>query len=241
MKCNTISSKQQILFMNYAWYLKTSININEKQVIVMINSDTTETFIFSCLVEKFELMIWKKQNNYKLSVINESQFKTRINKETTPLLIVIQQHHKTFIFDVVFMTDHDIILDMSWLKTHNSNINWKSQEIWFEQCDCIIMIHSAHQQHMMTDEKQHHVTVKICEIFTLNKNNYKHRFDSADSCKNQWCQLAKVSEESHTSSVISKILKKYSALQIKISQIYKKWKYLFQKEGNADALSIHQF
>ena len=92
----------------------------------------------------------------------------------------------------------------------------------------------------MADEKQHCVTVKICEIFTLNKNNYKHRSDSADSCKSQWHQSARVSEESHTSSAISEILKKYSALQIRIPQIYKKWEYLFQEEENADALSIHQ-
>ena len=75
---------------------------------------------------------------------------------------------------------------------------------------------------MMTDEKQHCVTAEICKIFTLNKNDYKHRFDSADSCKNQQHQLARVSEGNHTSSAISEILKKYSALQIRIPQIYKK-------------------
>ena len=206
----------------------------------MIDSDTTETFIFSYLIEKFELMTWKKQNDYELSVINKSQLETRINKETTPLSVAIQQHHETLTFDVVFMINHDIILDMSWLKTHNLNINWESWEIQFKQCDCIITIHSAHQQHMMTDEKQHCVTAEICEIFTLNKNDYKCRSDSADSCKSQQCQLVRVSEGNHTSSVISEILKKYSALQIRISQIYKKWEYLFQEERNADALFIHQ-
>ena len=78
----------------------------------MIDSDTTETFIFSCLVEKFELMTQKKQNNYKLFMINRSQLETRIDKETTFLSVVIQQHHKTLTFDVVFIISHDIILDM---------------------------------------------------------------------------------------------------------------------------------
>ena len=144
MKCNTISSKQQILFMNYAQCLKTSININGKWIIMMINSDATETFIFSHLVKKFELTTWKKQNNYELSVINRSQLETRIDKETTFLSVVIQQHHETLTFDVVFMISHDIILNMSWLKTHNSNINWESWEIQFKQCDCITTIHPAH-------------------------------------------------------------------------------------------------
>ena len=79
----------------------------------MIDSDATETFIFSCLVEKFELMTQKKQNNYELSVIDRSQLETRVDKETTFLLIAIQQHHETLTFDVVLMISHDIILDMS--------------------------------------------------------------------------------------------------------------------------------
>ena len=78
----------------------------------MIDSDTTETFIFSCLIEKFELMTQKKQNNYELFMINRSQLETRIDKETTFLSVVIQQHHKTLTFDVVSIISHDIILDM---------------------------------------------------------------------------------------------------------------------------------
>ena len=144
MKCNTISPKQQILLTNYAWCLKTLIDINGKQIIVMINSGTTRTFISSHLVEKFGLMTWKKQDDYELSVVDRSQLETRVDKETTPLLIVIQQHHETLTFNVVPMASHDIILDMSWLKTHNLNINWESWEIQFKQCDCIIMIHLAH-------------------------------------------------------------------------------------------------
>ena len=92
----------------------------------------------------------------------------------------------------------------------------------------------------MIDEKQHHTVAKICEIFTLNKNVFKKKFNSADSCESQQHQLVKVSEESHASSVISEILKKYSDLQIRISQIYRKWEYLFQKEEMARALFIHQ-
>ena len=74
----------------------------------------------------------------------------------------------------------------------------------------------------MINEKQHHAVIEICKIFILNKNVFKKKFNSTDSCKNQQHQLVKVSEESHTSSVISEILKKYSDLQIRISQTYKK-------------------
>ena len=92
----------------------------------------------------------------------------------------------------------------------------------------------------MIDEKQHHAAAEICEISTSNKNVFKKEFNSTDNCEGQQCQLARVSEGSHTPSVIPEILKKYLNLQIRIPQAYKKWKYLFQKEKMAKALLIHQ-
>ena len=92
----------------------------------------------------------------------------------------------------------------------------------------------------MVNEKQHCTAAEICEISTSNKNVSRKKSNSADSCKGQQCQLARVSEESHTSSVIPEILKKYLNLQTRISQAYKKWEYLFQKEEMARALPIHQ-
>ena len=97
----------------------------------------------------------------------------------------------------------------------------------FKRCDCVITIKSTHWQWLMMNEKQHHAAAEICKISTLKKNVSNKKFNSADSCEDQWCQLARVSEESHTFSVISEILKKYLNLQIRISQAYKKWKYLF--------------
>ena len=92
----------------------------------------------------------------------------------------------------------------------------------------------------MIDEKQHCTAAEICEISTLNKNVFKKKSDSADSHKSQQHQLVRVSEESHAFSVISEILKKYLDLQTRIPQVYRKWKYLFQKEKMARVLPIHQ-
>ena len=74
----------------------------------------------------------------------------------------------------------------------------------------------------MINEKQHYAAAKICKISTSNKNVFKKKFNSADSCESQQHQLARVSEGSHAFSVIFEILKKYLDLQIRISQAYKK-------------------
>jgi len=36
----------------------------------------------------------------------------RVNKETKPLSIAIQQHHEELTFDIVGMITHDIVLEM---------------------------------------------------------------------------------------------------------------------------------
>ena len=67
MWCNTIISwKQQILTMNYAWILKTSISINGIQTVAIVDSSASEIFISVKLVEKSELTTWKKTESYEL-------------------------------------------------------------------------------------------------------------------------------------------------------------------------------
>ena len=240
MECNTTSPRQQLLTMNYARCFKTPVLINGRRTVAMIDSGATGTFISSRLVEKFGITTRKKQDDYELSVVDGSQLETRVDKETEPLPVAIQQHHEELTFDVVPMASHDIILGMPWLKTHNPNIDWESREVLFERCGCVTTTHPGHRQRSMTDEKQHRTTAEICEISTSNKDDYNGRSDSADSREGQRRRLARVSEGSHAPSVIPGILKKYPTLQTGIPQVYKKWEYLFQEEETAAALPIHQ-
>ena len=82
----------------------------------------------------------------------------------------------------------------------------------FKRCDYIIITEFTHQQQLMINEKQHHAVAKIYKISILNKDVFKKKFNLANSCKNQQCQLIRVSEESHAPFIISEILKKYSDL-----------------------------
>ena len=43
--------------------------------------------------------------------------------------MIIQNYQKALIFDIIKIIIHNIILEMSSLKLHNSDINWKKNNI----------------------------------------------------------------------------------------------------------------
>ena len=66
--------------------------------------------------------MWKKLNYYDLIIVNENSLHNKnewMNEKTMSLLIVIQQHYEKLIFDIINMINHDVVLIMPWLKTHN--------------------------------------------------------------------------------------------------------------------------
>ncbi len=82
----------------------------------MVDSDATGNFMTRALVKKEDYFIQKKSDVYNLVVVDENPLldeNERVNKETKPLSIAIQQHHEELTFDIVGMTTHDIVLRMS--------------------------------------------------------------------------------------------------------------------------------
>jgi len=67
------------------------------------------------LVEREGYSTQKKPDAYNLMIVDENPLPNeneRVNRETKPLSIAIQRHHKELIFDIVEMTTHDIVLEM---------------------------------------------------------------------------------------------------------------------------------
>ena len=81
----------------------------------------------------------KKKDRYKLITVDRSSL-PKVDSETIPLPLAIQQHHEEVVLDVTAMASHDIVLGMPWLKKHNPVIDWRRRVLTFEQCDCVISI-----------------------------------------------------------------------------------------------------
>jgi len=81
----------------------------------MVDSDATDNFMVRALVKREEYFTRKKPDAYNLMIVDGNSLldeNERVNKETKPLLIAIQQHHEELIFDIVEIITHDIVLEM---------------------------------------------------------------------------------------------------------------------------------
>ena len=197
-----------------------------------------------------QLMNWKKfiirklKKSQIIQIIDERKLKIRIIEETVPLFIAIQKHHEQLIFDIVEMIIHNIVLKMSWLKLHNSDVNWKKKIFIFKKCDCVIDIKFMHQQRSMINKK------KSFEKFLISiKNDSKMKFISTIIILSQKKQQVKKNKKNYAFSKslekknkrqdqVKKKLKK--SLSENIFEKYRKWKHLFQKKLTANALFKHQ-
>ena len=111
-----LAQQQQLNLIAYARCFITSIKINDCRLIAMIDSSAIDNFMTKALVEREEYFTRKKSNAYNLVVVDGNSLldeNEKVNKETKSLLIAIQQHHEKLIFNIVEISTHDIVLEMS--------------------------------------------------------------------------------------------------------------------------------
>jgi hypothetical protein len=110
-----LAQQQQLNLTAHARCFITSIKINDRRFIAMVDSDATDNFMVKALVKREDYSTQKKPNVYNLMIVDENSLpdeNERVNRETKPLSIAIQQHHEELIFDIVGIATHDIVLKM---------------------------------------------------------------------------------------------------------------------------------
>ena len=137
------------------------------------------------------------------------------------------------------MINHDIVLEMFWLKIHNFNIDWETKVFIFEKCDCVIDIQFTHRQRSMINEQTSRESIVKNKLINANKNIDEQMFDFTNIVKGQASHEVRINEESHASFEISNKSKSQNALT-KIFDEYKQWKHLFLKKITTKTLLKHQ-
>jgi len=110
-----LAQQQQLNLTAHARCFTTPVKVNDRRFIAMIDSDATGNFMARALVKKEDYSTQKKSDAYNLMIVDENPLldeNERVNKETKPLSIAIQQHHEELTFDIVRMATHDIVLGM---------------------------------------------------------------------------------------------------------------------------------
>jgi len=110
-----LAQQQQLNLTAHARCFITSVKVNGRRFIAMVDSGATGNFMVRALVKKEGYSTQKKPDAYNLVIVDGNPLpdeNERVNKEIKPLSIAIQQHHEELIFNIVRITTHDIVLRM---------------------------------------------------------------------------------------------------------------------------------
>lgn len=202
--------------------------VEGERVRIMIDSGATGNFISKRLLQELGITDHKKTKPYELVVIDGSGLpgQGRIDRYTRPVRIQLGNHTEELTFDIVQMATHNLVLGRPWLVRHNPKINWKSDIIEFDGCDCVTTAPPAYRQRSVADERKD-INYVEAAASTSNKDRRQDCVSgSADTGEGQPDRKARVTGGQHTPS--------------SVPQEYKKWAKLFEEEVSADALPIHQ-
>jgi hypothetical protein len=237
-----LAQQQQLNLTAHARCFTTPVKVNGRRFTAMVDSGATGNFMARALVEKEGYPTRKKPDAYNLVIVDENPLldgNGRVDKETKPLPIAIQQHHEELTFDIVGMATHDIVLGMPWLKQHNPEVDWNTRVLKFERCDHAIHIQPTHRQRPMVDERLSRNSTARSELAISYKDD-QQQFDSSGTGKGQSGHEDRVNEGNCESFENLGISSKARGSLKHIPRIYNSWEHLFQEEETAKALPKHQ-
>jgi predicted aspartyl protease len=84
--------QQQLNLTAHAQCFITSVKINDRRFIAMVDSGATDNFMIRALVKKKDYSTQKKPDAYNLIIVDENSLldgNEKVNKETKPLSIAI--------------------------------------------------------------------------------------------------------------------------------------------------------
>ncbi len=87
-----LAQQQQLNLTAHARCFITSVKINDRRFIAMIDSDATSNFMIRALVKKKDYSTQKKPDAYNLIIVDKNSLlnkNEKVNKETKLLLIAI--------------------------------------------------------------------------------------------------------------------------------------------------------
>jgi len=87
-----LAQQQQLNLIAHARCFTTSVKVNDRRFIAMVDSDATGNFMARAFVKKKDYSTQKKPDAYNLVIVDENSLldeNEKVNKETKPLSIAI--------------------------------------------------------------------------------------------------------------------------------------------------------
>ena len=103
--------KKQIESTNNITLFQIDILINGSQHSAMIDSEFENNYILTVLARRKEFFTRSKNKDTFKAFTIEKESVNKMNQKTILLFIVIQQHYKELIFDLIEMIIHEVVLE----------------------------------------------------------------------------------------------------------------------------------
>jgi hypothetical protein len=120
-------------------HLTTKAVIGGRAIDALIDSGAQGNYISPSTIGKYGFPLQMKQRPYQLMVVDGSTIGDKggmITRETVFLRMNIGSHSEEIMFDVVPIGKHQIILGTPWMRKHNPELDWASNDVRFTRCDC---------------------------------------------------------------------------------------------------------
>ncbi|KAI9034758.1 retropepsin-like aspartic protease/reverse transcriptase [Aspergillus affinis] len=118
---------------SYDSHEATVLNQNAR---VMVDSETTGNFMDPRFQEQLKILGITKATLEPITGLNGEPLRGYLTVESGPVPIVIKGHFEYISFDVTPLERYDVVLGISWLRDHNSEIDWKTESFQFTKCEC---------------------------------------------------------------------------------------------------------
>ncbi len=197
--------------------LRVWVKINNHAAQLFIDSDCMRNYIFSEFAKEAQISMQKKKESYKLQNFNETFMKYNnelIDQETRLIHLRLEQHWKKLRLNVTKQSDNDIVLDISWLRTINSMIDWINETIAFLDTE-------ATRLHSILKSSQN------VKIFIMTSEEMREEFREINDAQMLWSW--EIQSDHSKNFAIAIIFKEYQ-----------KYKILFEKESDQKTLFKHQ-
>ena len=205
--------------LNSAKLVRLTVKLNDHPMKAMLDSGSTSNFLSADAAWTAGLTMEKKKEPYLLHVGNGELLpgQGKITHECRNLPLDIGGHQEKITLDIIDTANHDIILGLPWLRKHNPNIDWTTQQLSMRRCKCKYNARPTREANPPVEEKR----IGYMASMTASK---KTKVSSSDT-RNE-------PTDHHE--------REQGIATLSIPKEYKRWERLFKDVVDIRALPKHQ-
>ena len=114
-------------------YIVLSGTLDNQNITILIDSRASGTYVHKRIANKLATFRKDKEIPYNLSSITRDSC-AKVNQELRTITLEVDGYSERLSLNIVDMK-YDVVLGMSWLKTHNLEIDWSKNKLQFTRCN----------------------------------------------------------------------------------------------------------